>query len=93
MAGSESTAPPSMRGKRPQQDAQDDHGLETDVRRIKVGHDQANPHPSVSGIQRKASSPIVWLGGAALGEQKALEGQGPGGHRRNCGGHAQLDQQ
>ena len=76
-----------------QEDAQDDHGFETDIRRVEVGDDEANPHPQGKGDTEEGEQSEGLAGGAALGEQQALEGQSPGGHRRDSGGHAQLDQQ
>ena len=58
-----------QRGKRPQQDAKNDDGFETDVRRIEVVNDQANPHAERQGDAEESQQTDRLTGGAALGEQ------------------------
>ncbi len=85
--------PAQKRGERPQQDAKNDDGFETDVRRIEVGHDEANPHAQRQRDAEEGQQSEGLTGGAPLGEQQTLKGKRPGSHRRHRRGHAQLDQQ
>ena len=81
------------RGKRPQQDAKNDDGFESDVGRIEVMNGQANPDAEREGDAEESQQTYRLTGGAALGKQEPLKSQRSGSHRRNRGDDAQLDQQ